>query len=202
MGLFGGFRSRKAQPPRPGCLLGWYWRSRARCANEISTAFYLTQNLAAGFGHTPWKHGLAPKERRLLAHAVPFHSTRSERRQRGAARARVGSARVGPRSHRERAQWRASALHAQPTSRSEGQGWHVGHGLAPKERRLRARTVPFHSAWREFHQRGAARARVGTAHAGPLPHRERAQWRASALHAKPTSQREGQGWNVGARPGA
>ena len=52
LGLFGGFRSRKAQPPRPGCLLGSYWGSRARCANEISTAFYLTQNLRADFGHT------------------------------------------------------------------------------------------------------------------------------------------------------
>ena len=73
-----------------------------------------------------WEHGLAPKERRLLARAVPFHGAWSECRQRGAARARVGSARAGPRPQRERAQRRASALHAQATSRSEGQGWHVG----------------------------------------------------------------------------
>ena len=190
-----------------------------------------------------------------------------------ARRARVGSARAGPRPQRERAQRRASALHAQATSRSEGQGWHVGaragaegtaasrscsalprcveqvsparrgaraseahvlglvpreserrdaqarytrkppravrgragtweHGLAPKERRLLARAVPFHSAWSECRQRGAERARVGSARAGPRPQRERAQWRASALHAQATSRSEEQGWHVGARAGA
>ena len=35
-----------------------------------------------------WKHGLVPKERRLLARAVPFQSAWSLYRQRGAARAR------------------------------------------------------------------------------------------------------------------
>ena len=45
-----------------------------------------------------------------------------------ARRARVGSARAGPRPQRERAQWRASALHAQATTRSEREGWHVGAG--------------------------------------------------------------------------
>ena len=53
LGFFGGFRSRTAQPPRSGCLLGWYWRSRARCAKEISAAFYLTQILKPDLGHTP-----------------------------------------------------------------------------------------------------------------------------------------------------
>ena len=53
MGFFGGFRSRTARPPRSGCLLRWYWRSRARCGKEISTAFYLTQNLRTDLGHTP-----------------------------------------------------------------------------------------------------------------------------------------------------
>ena len=45
-----------------------------------------------------------------------------------ARRARVGSARAGPRPQRERAQWRASALHAQATTRNEREGWHVGAG--------------------------------------------------------------------------
>ena len=35
-----------------------------------------------------WEHGLAPKERRLLARAVPFHRVCTECRQRSAARAR------------------------------------------------------------------------------------------------------------------
>ena len=35
-----------------------------------------------------WEHGLEPKERRILARAVPVHSARSERRLCGAARAR------------------------------------------------------------------------------------------------------------------
>ena len=52
LGFFGGFRSRTAQPPRSGCILGWYWRSRARCAKEISTALYLTQILKPDLGHT------------------------------------------------------------------------------------------------------------------------------------------------------
>ena len=39
-GFFGGFWSRTAQTPRrSGCILGWYWRSRARCAKETSAAF-------------------------------------------------------------------------------------------------------------------------------------------------------------------
>ena len=73
-----------------------------------------------------WEHGLAPKEQRLLARVVPFCFAWSECHQRGAARVRVGSARAGPRPQREQAQWRTRALDAQPTSRSEGQGWHVG----------------------------------------------------------------------------
>ena len=56
---------------------------------------------------------------------MPFHSAQTAWRWLGTARARVGSAHAGPRPQRERAQWRASALHAQATSRSEGQGWHV-----------------------------------------------------------------------------
>ena len=146
-------------------------------------------------------------------------------------RARVRSARAGPRPKRERVQRRASALHAQAISRSKGQGWNVGsragaegtaasrlcsasftvhganvacaarraresephvlglvpresersgaqahytrkppravegragtweHGLAPKERRLLTRAVPFHGARSKCRQRGAARAR-------------------------------------------
>ena len=75
-----------------------------------------------------WEHGLAPKERRPLARAVPFQSARSKCRQRSAARTRVGSARAGPRPQRERAQWRVSVLHAQATLRSEREGWHVRAG--------------------------------------------------------------------------
>ena len=42
--ISGNFRSRKAPLPRSGCLLGWYWRSRARCGKEISTAFLFDAN--------------------------------------------------------------------------------------------------------------------------------------------------------------
>ena len=116
-----------------------------------------------------------------------------------ARRARVGSSLAGPRPRRERAQRRASALHAKATSRREGQGWHVGARAGADERRSIARAVPFHSAWTQCRWLGAARTRVGSARAGPRPQRERAQWRASALHAQATSRCEGQGWHVGAR---
>ena len=177
-----------------------------------------------------------------------------------ARRARVGSARAGPRPQRERAQRRASALHAQATSRSEGQGWHVGarawrrrnggfslvqcpsmvhgasvasaarraraseahvlglvpreserrgaqarytrkpprevrgragtweHGLAPKERRLLARAVPFHSAWSECRQRGAARARRKRTCWASSPERASAEARKRATRASHLAQ--------------
>ena len=128
-----------------------------------------------------------------IAHAVSATSA--------AQRAHVASERARPRSNRERAQWRASVLHAQATSRSEGQGWNVReHGLAQQEGRLLARTVPFYSVCSECHQRGAARAHAGSAHAGPPPKRKQAQWHASALHAQPTSPSEDKGWHVGALP--
>ena len=43
-----------------------------------------------------------------------------------ARRMPIESARGAPPPKRERAQWRASALHAQPTSSSEDKGWHMG----------------------------------------------------------------------------
>ena len=119
-----------------------------------------------------------------------------------ARRARVGSARAGPRPQRERAQGAQARYTRKPPRAVRGRAGTWEHGLAPKERRLLARAVPFHGAWSECRQRGAARARVGSARAGPRPQRERAQWRASALHAQATSRSEGQGWHVGARAGA
>ena len=149
-----------------------------------------------------WHGGARPciEGGRLLACAVPFHGAWSGCRQRGTARARVGSARARTPPNRERAQWRASALRTQATSPSEGQGWHMGALPCTEGGRLLARAVPFHGVWSECRQRGAARARVGSAHAGPPPNRERAQWRASALHAQATTPSEDKGWHVGALP--
>ena len=72
-------------------------------------------------------------------------------------------------------------------------------GLAPQEQRPVARAVPFQRAWTECPRLGAARARVGSAHAGPRPQRERAQLRARALRTQDTSRYERQGWHAGAR---
>ena len=73
-----------------------------------------------------WEHGLAPNERQPLARAVPFQKVWPDCPRLGAVRARVRSAHAGPRSQRERAQCRASALHAQATPRSEREAWHMG----------------------------------------------------------------------------
>ena len=71
-----------------------------------------------------WEHRLAPKELRLSLVQCPS-IVRGASVASAARRARAESARAGPRPQRERAQRRASALHAQDTSRSEGQGWRV-----------------------------------------------------------------------------
>jgi len=149
-----------------------------------------------------WKHGLAPKERRILARVVRFHSAWTACRRLGAARTRAESARAGPRPQRESERKDAQARYTRkPPREVRGRTGTWEHGLAPKERRLLARAVPFHEAWRKYRQRGAARTRAGSACAGPRPQRERAQRRASALHAQATSRSEGQGWHVGARAG-
>ena len=73
-------------------------------------------------------------------------------------RARATSARAAPPSQRGPAQRRASPLHAQATSRSEGLGWHVAARPCKEEGRLLARAVLFYSARSDRRQRGAVRA--------------------------------------------
>ena len=143
-----------------------------------------------------WEHGLAPKERRLLARAVPFHSACSDCRQRGAARARVGSAEAGPRPEREQAQWRASALHAQATSGSEGQGWHAGASAGAEGSAASRSCSAFPWCMERVSpaRRGARSRRKRRCWASSQ--REQAQWRASALHDQTTSRNEGQGRHV------
>ena len=83
-----------------------------------------------------WEHGLAPKKGGFLLVRCPFMAHEAIAAS-VARRARATSARAAPFPQREPAKWRASALHAQATSRSEGQGWHVGaharfkHARAP-----------------------------------------------------------------------
>ena len=103
---------------------------------------------------------MAPKERRPPARAVPFHGVWTGCRRLGAARERVGSARAGPRPQRERAQWRACALHAQVTSRGEREGWQVGaRAWRRRNSGLLLVQYPCISEWSECRQRGTARAR-------------------------------------------
>ena len=148
-----------------------------------------------------WEHGLAPKKggfSLVQCHSIAHGANATS----VARRARATSARAGPHPTREQAQWRTStsALHAQTTPRSAGQSLHVGARPCTEERRLLACAAPLQSARSKCRQRGAARTRVGGAHAAPPSQRERAQWRACALHAQATSPSEGQGWHMGARP--
>ena len=74
-----------------------------------------------------------------------------------ARRARVGSARAGPRPQRERApQWRASALHAQATTRSEREGWHVGRRGIIERARWDGATLNAMSRRRRAREAGAS----------------------------------------------
>ena len=68
-----------------------------------------------------WEHGLAPKKGGFSLVQCPsmVHGTIAAS---AARRARATSARATPPPQREPAQWRASALHAPATSRSDGQG--------------------------------------------------------------------------------
>ena len=103
-----------------------------------------------------WQHGQAPKKGSFSLVQCPsmVHGPIAASAVR---RAHATSARAAPPPQREPAQWRASALHAQATSRSEGQGWHVGARPCTEEGRLLARAVPFHGAWSDYRQRGATR---------------------------------------------
>ena len=114
-----------------------------------------------------------------------------------ARRARVGSARAGPRPRRERAQWHASALHAQATTRSEWESWYVG-ARAWRRRNGGLSLVQCPPiAYEPSVASAARRARIGSARAGPRLQRERSQWRASALHAQAATRSEREGWHVG-----
>ena len=147
-----------------------------------------------------WEHGLTLKEGGFALEQCPTIGSGASPPS-TARRARATSPRgAALPPQRERAQWLASALHAQATSPSKGQGWHVGARPCIEEVWLLARAVAFRSTCSESDQRGLARAQIESAHAAPPPKRERAQWRASALHAQATSRSEGQGWHVGARP--
>ena len=123
---------------------------------------------------------------------------------------RVPAAWRGADSRRKRTCWasspeRASAVARKRSTRASHHAQREGDlargstGLTPMELRLFARAVPFHGAWIGYRQRGAARARVGSARAWPRPQRERAQRRASALHAQATSRSEREGWHAGAQ---
>ena len=132
--------------------------------------------------------------------ALPWCVDRVSPARRGAAR--VGSARAGPRPQRERAQWRASALHAQATSRSEGQGWHVG-ARAGAEGTAASRScsaLPWCVDRVSPARRGARARRKRTCWASS-PERASAETRKRATRASHLAS-EGQGWHVGARAGA
>ena len=146
-----------------------------------------------------WEHGLAQQEGRRLARTAPFHSAWSECHQRGAARARVGSARPGPRPKRERAHWRETRYTHNPPQQVRARASTWEHDLAPKEGGFSLVQRPS-TAHAPSVVSAARRTRATSARAGPRPKRERAQWRERALHLQPTSASEGQGWHVGALP--
>ena len=96
------------------------------------------------------KGGFSLAQCPIMVHgAIPAGATRQ---------ARATTARAAPPPQREPAQWCASALHTQATSRSKGSGWHVAARPCKEEGRLLARAVPFYSAWSDCRQRGAPRA--------------------------------------------
>jgi len=81
---------------------------------------------------TKWGQGLARGSTALRSKKGGFSLSQCPSIEHGASsasvarRAHVANARAAPPLKKERAQWRASALHAQPTSPSEDKGWHVG----------------------------------------------------------------------------
>ena len=116
-----------------------------------------------------------------------------------ARRARVESARAGPRSQRERAQRRASALHAQATTCNETEGWYVGAGAWHRRNGGLSLVQCPSIAYGPSVASAARRARGGSARAWPRPREsERAQESASALHAQATTRNEREGWYMGA----
>ena len=145
-----------------------------------------------------WEHGLAPKERRLLARAVPFHSAWSECRQRGAARARRKRTCWASSPERASAEARKRATRASQPRAVRGRAGTWEHGLAPKERRPLARAVPFHACMERVSpaRRGA---RASEAHVLGLVPRESERRDAQARYTrKPPRAVRGQGWHVGA----
>ena len=139
---------------------------RACCTSSSERASAVARKRATRASHlskwgsraSTWEHGLAPKKGGFslvqcpsVVHGAIAAST--------ARRAHAASACAAPPPQREPAQWRASALHAQATSRSEGQGWHVKARQCIEEGRLLARAVSFFRAWSICRQHGAARAR-------------------------------------------
>ena len=139
---------------------------RACCTSSSERASAVARKRATRASHlskwgsraSTWEHGLAPKKGGFslvqcpsVVHGAIAAST--------ARRAHAASACAAPPPQRKPAQWRASALHAQATLRSQDQDWHMGARPCPEEGRLLDRAVPSRSAWSDCRQRGAASAR-------------------------------------------
>ena len=168
-----------------------------RCASALH-AQATSPSEGQGFarGSTAWHRRRAASR---LSSARLSRMPRVSPTRRG-AKARVGSARAAPPPTRKRAQWRTSALHAQATSPSEGQGWHVGAQPCTEGGRLLARAAPFHRAWTECHERGKARTRVGMAGAGAPPRESERNGAQARYTRNPPHQVRASVLHVGARP--
>jgi len=94
--------------------------------------------------------------------------------------------------------WSEEQTHT-PTSRSKGQGWHVGARAGAEGTATSRSCSALHSAWSECRQHGAARARRKRTCWASSPERESAEARKRATRASQTSRSEGKGWYVGAQ---
>ena len=144
------------------------------------------------------EHGLAPNNGGLplvQCNPIGHRATTAS----AARRARAACARAAPPTHRQAAQWRTAALHAQTASRSRRRSCTWEHGLAPTKGGLSL--VQCHFTCYGVTRAGAVRgARTRQARDLRLLPRDKQRDGAHALHAQTASRSGGRSWHVGARP--
>ena len=148
------WRGARAQQAR---VLGLFLTESKRSGAQAHCTRRLPHEARARAG--TWEHGLVPKRGgfslvQCLSEAYGASAASAARRVRAS---KAHMLRLLP---RESERSGAQAPHAQATSTSEGQGWHVGARPCTEGGRLLARAVPFRNACSESDQRGAARARI------------------------------------------
>ena len=171
-------------------------RERARSLLSCAHAHADREEPKAG----AWHHCLVPNERALSLARRPSR-VRGRIPTRTARCAHATSACAAPSPHRERARWLARVCaHAQVAGRARGQCRRVSPGPCTKQNRLLAGAVPFHKAWPDYNQRGAAHARCKRACCASSRERASAVAR-SRVHTRASRMPVGgRDWHVGARP--